>query len=435
MRAVFALMIAAGTMAAGASAEPNVSISAVSIANLPLGVVTFPNGKAMNLTVGIGSGAFRHPADPEGRVWLLTDRGPTITCAEAKDLIGMDEGALCGGNRRGRVHPLPGFAPSIYAADIGLDNVARINVFLPLRGPSGRPVTGLPNPWRQGDGDSAHTVDGKTLPNDPAGIDPEALVRLSDGSFIVAEEYGPSLLRIQPDGTIVQRIVPEGTAEDLKDAGYPVVGGLPGILRRRATSRGLEALAVSPDEKVLYAVMQGPLANPDEGVLRVSSNTRILKIDLATGAVLAEYLYRLDEAGSFRGDNGRMARDQHDVRISEVAAVGPDRLIVLERINRTAKFYRIDLSTSLPLPPRFDDEKTVPSLEQLGATELEANGIIPVEKTLVLDTDDVKGMPPRIEAIAVLSPREMIVVNDNDFAIDGAKTQMFRVRFGEPVLQ
>ncbi len=43
---------------------------------------TSPWGKELRYTLGIGSGAFRHPADPAGEIWTVGDRGPNMTCAE-----------------------------------------------------------------------------------------------------------------------------------------------------------------------------------------------------------------------------------------------------------------------------------------------------------------------------------------------------------------
>lgn len=45
---------------------------------LRIGRHVFPGGKTLDLTVGIGSAAFRHPGDPPNVLWTLGDRGPNI---------------------------------------------------------------------------------------------------------------------------------------------------------------------------------------------------------------------------------------------------------------------------------------------------------------------------------------------------------------------
>jgi hypothetical protein len=69
------------------------------------------------------------------------------------------------------------------------------------------------------------------------------------------------------------------------------------------------------------------------------------------------------------------------------------------------------------------------------AAEIETKGIKPLAKTLLLNSDDVENMPKKVEAAAVMSPTEMIILSDSDFGIEGDKTQIRRITFSEPVLQ
>lgn len=423
-------MVAAVGAFGGAASEPRVTASPITITNLPLGVVAFANGKAVNLSVSIGSGAFRAAADPEGRIWVTTDRGPVVECATAKAMFGADEATICPGVKGGEIVPLPGFVPSIYAVDIGADNVARLNEFLPLRGTGGKPVSGLPLPQRNG-GAPQLSVDGKILPGDPSGIDPEALVRLSDGSFIVAEEFGPSLLRVSPAGVITQRIMPNGLAEDIKDAIYPVTGGLPSLLRRRNNGQGFEGLALMPDEKSIVALLDRPLAGPGGEVARASL-ARLYRIDLASGTVSARFAYPLDAAETAPDENGNGNAEWH---IAEAIAIDNDRLIVLERSRKAFRLYRVLLDPGAALPAAFDDEATQPALEQLEPDQFAAHSVRPLQKSLILDSNELRNVLGRFEAAALLSPREILVINDNAFAIDGTKTQMFRILFAEESLR
>ena len=66
---------------------------------------------------------------------------------------------------------------------------------------------------------------------------------------------------------------------------------------------------------------------------------------------------------------------------------------------------------------------------------LELPVVKPVSKTLVLNSDDVEGLPKKIEGVAVISPTEMVVFNDSDFGIEGDKNKSFRISFEEPVLK
>ncbi len=50
----------------------------------------FEGGKTLNLTVGIGSSAFRRPDDPPNVIWTLGDRGPNIECKDMKEVAGVE---------------------------------------------------------------------------------------------------------------------------------------------------------------------------------------------------------------------------------------------------------------------------------------------------------------------------------------------------------
>jgi hypothetical protein len=414
--------------------ELRASVLPIQMPNLSLGVVIFPNGKAINLSVGSGSSAFRSPNDLPGRVWLLTDRGPNIDCAETRRLIGLDYEQACAGNRSGRVYPLQGFVPSIYAADIGADNVARINIFVPLKGKSGRPLSGRP-PQGNGRYESAYGIDAKPLPPDPSGIDPEAFVRLADGTFWIAEEFGPSLLHVAADGTVLKRLVPQGLQADFKDADYDVLPSLPAIMRLRAANRGFEGLALSPDEKHLYVMMQGPLANPDIETFRRTRHVRVWKIARESGEVVGQYLHQVDDAASFTADQDGRDRVQSRVMVSEIVALGEDHLLLLERIDKHSRLYSVRLNADSRVPALFDNADYGPGLEWMETDQLERRGLVPMSKVLVLDSEQVPGLPAKIEGVAIMGPSELVVINDNEFGVDGVRTQMFRVTLPEPLIR
>lgn len=409
--------------------SPAIMATAVQIGNLPLGVITFPNGKAINFSVSLGSSAFRLDGDSQGRVWLLTDRGPSIACADARKVIGMEPEQICTADRNGRIYPLPGFVPSIYAVDIGADNVARINVYVPLKGQSGRPFSGRP----LAKDEVSIGLDGKALPGDASGVDPEGFVRLRDGTFWIAEEFSPSLLEVASDGTVRRRLVPSNIANEFKDADYEVVASLPPILRQRLPGRGFEGLAISKDEKYLFAVSQSPLANPDAMAARSSRNIRIWKIERETGQVVGQYFYQLDEPYQFKSDSEQRERARHEVRISEVVTFGDDQLLVLERIEKSARIYAVRLDETSRVPPEFDSLEMSPSLEILEGDALQIRGLVPLTKRPILDLDTVPGLPSRIEGLAILGPNELLVINDSEFGLDGVRNQLFRITLEEPL--
>ncbi len=384
--------------------------------------VQMPDGKSVRYTLGIGSGAFRHPADPADVVWTVGDRGPNFTCNEAAKLVAKSVAEACAKLKNGRVYPTPEYVPSIYR--VALDrkvNTFKVLEIIPVKTKSGKPVSGLLNPQTVATKDTGMDIAGNTLPDNADNIDLEALVRLSDGSFWIGEEMGPSLALLSGDGRILKRLVPSDAVSDYKSSEAEIVGSLPAILSKRQGNRGIETLAISPDEQYLYFVMQNPLANPDAKAYNAARNSRLFKIERVSGRPVAEYVYQLDAPESFTLEPSKR---QSDPRISEMIALGNDRLLVLERNETHTKLHEVSLAGATNiLGTKWDDVATAPSLEQ--ENDAAKIGIVPLTKTLRFDqARDFKDAPAKIEGLALLGDGTLMMINDNDFGIRGDATRI-----------
>lgn len=382
----------------------------------------FDNGRTINLSVGIGSGAFRHPDDPPNVIWTVGDRGPNLTCGDLKSIARV-ELPICRETRNARIYLAPSYTPSIYRVLLQDDGTFRVTDVITIKDRDGRPLNGMPNPLQTATTEIPFDGSGKPLQQDVHGIDAEALVRLTDGSFWIADENGPSITHVHADGRIITRYVPQGSEKDYDGAHYDVVGALPAILAKRQANRGIESLAVSPDERFLYVMMQSPLANPDTTAFRNARNTRLLKIERTSMQIVGEYVYVMDDPQSFRRDPSDSPADP---RISEILAIGPDKLIVLERTEGTTKLYAIELSsaTNIQNSP-WDDIDTKPTLEQV---DLGTTAIQPVSKKLLFDSADFPSVVGKTEGLALLDDGALALINDDDFGITGAQTQIVVVR-------
>lgn len=346
---------------------------------------------------GVGSDLWHDPAGPADEFWMVTDRGPN---AEVE----------VGGEER-RAFPVPEFTPLILrvVADNGELSVEEA---IPLVGGSGAPVTGLSN--LEGVDEAPFDFSGEeALPYNPSGLDTEGLVRTSAGDFWLVDEYSPSLVHVDPSGRVLARYVPEGLA--LEGADYPVVDNLPAIFAERKANRGFEGLAFGPDQRTLYLTLQSPLANPDGDTGEASRAGRILAFDIEAERPAAEYLYRFEVGPEF---DPAPEVDQDEMKLSGVVALGPTTLLVLERTDEVARLYRADLAAATDiLGSAWDDPASSPSLESL--PDPEAEGVVPLAKTLAVDLEAVPGMPDKIEGVAVLDPTTVAVANDNDFDVGG----------------
>ncbi len=101
-------------------------------------------------------------------------------------------------------------------------------------------------------------------------------------------------------------------------------------------------MAVSPDERFLYFIMQNPLANPDTAAFQQARNTRLFKIERATMKVVGEYVYTLDDPQSFRRDPSKQAERSAHQRADGDRRRPADRAD--ERTEQTTKLYEIDLA-------------------------------------------------------------------------------------------
>lgn len=384
----------------------------------PLDLLAISAETSMRLDVGIGSGACRQPSDPQGIIYTITDRGPNIKTKDALKLLGIDFG-----KKKGKIFPTPNFAPTIYKLRWDQNQVTVLDK-IQIKTPNGTPISGISNP----DTEPAWDIEGKSLAYDPAGLDAEGIVKLKDGTFWVGEEYGPSILHIAADGRVMERWVPQGVKASLAGTGYMVKEILPALLRKRPLNRGIESITATPDEKYLYFAMQSPLAHPDKAAYLQGRPVRVFKIDRQAAKCVGEFVYPLDSADSFGMDNQNQKRKQNAVKVSELTAIDTDRLVVLERISKTTKFYLVDLQNAQNiLGSPWDLAATAPSLEQN-----QAKGIRVLDKKLLLNTDDLGGLMKKIEGLAWMGGDHWIMVNDNDFGITADPTYIVPVRMPVP---
>jgi hypothetical protein len=354
--------------------------------------VLMRQGKVTVWAGGFGSAMARHPQLAD-HFYFLSDRGPNAGTG------GEDE----------KVFLQPSYAPRIGLFRREGARLRWVRDIL-LRDETGTPLTGLPNPpGAGGTGERALDAGGRELPPDPRGVDPEGLVALADGTFWVAEEYGPSLLNIGADGRTLERIDPYTTSERGRR--------LPRILAARRPNYGFEGLTGTPDGKALVAVLQAPLDNPSRQVRAATRLTRLVWMDLDSG--------RTRQFAYVHGAPG--------LSNTEVLALSDRELLVLERDAlfagdaekpaRHKRIYRASLEGATDLSDAEDGPRgrlfggRAP--EELTEAEMAAAGLRPAARTLAVDLLALPGGYPhdKPEGMALLGPDLVAVCNDDDFGI------------------
>jgi hypothetical protein len=213
-------------------------------------------------------------------------------------------------------------------------------------------------------------------------FDVESVVRLADGSYWMGDEFGPYLLHFDRAGRLLQAPIP---TPDVRAPENPA--GNPNL----PSSKGFEGMALSPDGRTLYPLLEGTVAGDTPGSLR------LFEFDLATAAYTGKrWTYQLDDPA---------------LATTDAIAVDNNRLLVIERDNgqgdaaKVKKIYLVD---------KRDGQ---------------------LRKTLVADLLNLAnprhiagfGDPFRfpfvtIEAVIILDDSTLGVLNDNNFPFSSGRT-------------
>ena len=350
---------------------------------------------------------------------VLTDRGPSRKIETARG--------------KQRVFLNPSFVPTVLVFGVSgcsLDGSRgeskklkiKLQSRFSLQTPSGKVITGRSN-GLEGDDSIANPSGEELLAPDVNGIDAEGCALLADGTFWLCEEYRPSILCCETDGTVTKRCIPEDVKLPLSD--IQIVKNLPAHYAKRRANRGFESLALSPDESTIWVLMQSPFDN--EAAER-SGNVRILGCNPENGQPTSEFIYRLGDPAAADFLTGGVVPD--DGKLCAMAAIGPKKLLVLEQSDDgDAKMYRCELDEATNV---LDDDQDLDGVRNLSQV-----GVVPVKKTLVADLasllpsfasditagqwqpevdEQVAGL--KLEGLAVLDSNHVVVVNDNDFNVD-----------------
>ena len=244
-------------------------------------------------------------------------------------------------------------------------------------------------------------------------LDPEGIRVSPHGTFYISDEYGPYLLEFNRQGQLLHCLeIPSKflISNPSADPNTELLGNSAG----RQGNRGMEGLAISPDGKTLFGIMQNALIQ-DNGLNagttdRLGLNNRILKVDLQTGAT-QEYVYVLDAINRGQG-------------VCEILAINDHEFLVVERDNRSF----------LQTPPQAPTRKTIYKIDLTGATDVSEiaslpagalpAGVTPVGKQLFINLLDpdlnlAATIPEKIEGLAwgpdLPDGRHVLyVISDND---------------------
>lgn len=262
-------------------------------------------------------------------------------------------------------------------------------------------------------------------------FDPEGfVVNPRTGTILVSDEYGPAVREFNRDGTLIRTFITPTNLLPRNNAGVPNFASDTNNTAGKRTNRGFEGLAISPDGRYAYAMLQSAML--DEGGGNGSVN-RIVKFDTTTGESVGQYAYQMKRAGQGQGISALVAINDHEFYVLERNNRGVGVGATFETADK--EVYRIDL--------RGATDVSLLDLDAAGAvyTKVSKSG-----QVLDLDADTLAALghksPEKWEGLAIgpqLADGSYLLLagTDNDYSVtqNGTGTQFdvyFRFADADP---
>jgi hypothetical protein len=205
---------------------------------------------------------------------------------------------------------------------------------------------------------------------------------------------------------------------------------LPAVFAKRWANRGMEGLAITPDEKTLVGIMQSRLYNPSNAGAINKKLTRIVTFDIVTGNT-NQYIYKQEI------DNNAN---------SEITALSATQFLIIERDGNFSgdgavmkHIYKIDISGATDVSGSdFNAENGYlvngKALEANTWEELDKANIKPVTKILAVDVFKYLGNYPhdKLEGIWLINSNTIGIINDDDFGVWSDATNKIKAKTLSP---
>ncbi|MBZ5688764.1 MAG: esterase-like activity of phytase family protein [Acidobacteriia bacterium] len=242
-----------------------------------------------------------------------------------------------------------------------------------------------------------------------ARFDTEGIRVSNDGlSIFISDEYGPYVYQFDritgarlrsfqlPDSFYVSSLSSQGSIE------------ISGNASGRVANKGMEGLAITPDGKTLVGIMQNALIQDAAEGGSAKNLLRIVKIDIASGAVTHQYGYLLTTGSG----------------VSEILALNNNEFLVDERDGKgrgdgsnakIKQLFRIDLSNAVDIS----------DVDGLTAAANAVSKTLFVDLVPLLTNNNIaaSNIPAKIEGISFgadvkqgrTTYHTLWIANDNDF--------------------
>jgi hypothetical protein len=228
-------------------------------------------------------------------------------------------------------------------------------------------------------------------------FDIESFQIAPDGTFWFGDEFGPFLLHTDATGRLLAAPVPTPGVMSPSNPTLP-----PGTPPNLANSKGFEGMAISPDGRTLYPMLEGPVA--EDTAAGLPADLRIFEVKLDRGGSRAR----------FTGDFSRYRLEHPANAIGDFIAVNQHEFLVIERDNGAGPTARFKAVFLIDLRDRDGDGYVDKHLL--------------VNLMAVPDPAGIGGFGPffsfpfvTIEDVEIVGRSTIAVLNDNNFPGTGGR--------------
>ena len=162
-------------------------------------------------------------------------------------------------------------------------------------------------------------------------LDSEAIAFRPDGSGYLGDEYAANIYFFNASKQIVGVITPPAAIQPHTPAGTLNFNALGSPANGRRNNQGMEGVALSPDGKTLFALLQSAMIQ-DSAAAQTRLNTRLLVYNVAANATpsapAAEYALQLP---TYTANGDGVTAVNATCAQSEIIALDANRILVLSR--------------------------------------------------------------------------------------------------------
>jgi len=174
--------------------------------------------------------------------------------------------------------------------------------------------------------------------NGKLSLDAEGIVKLADGSWLISDEYGPSIYRFSNEGELLGALPVAESVRPVRGGVFDYSSNNPADgqpapspanpTNGRQNNQGFEGLSISPDGSTLFVALQSATRQDGGtgGTSATRDHTRIFTYDISSPdeiVLTGEYVVRLP--GFLQGGAVRIAAQ------SEILALSGTQLLILPR--------------------------------------------------------------------------------------------------------